>query len=157
MKKLFYVTLILLITPLFLSAKPNRMRPQNNMMGPMHERGFGWLNEKRIMDELNLSDKQMEEIYKIRTNVEKEMVDIGAELKKAEIDLKEASFADELDEAKIKSLIKKVNELRGKIFEKIALAKLEGWKVLTPEQRKTVKQYVIYGRMKDRRQYEKRK
>ncbi len=134
MKKQYYLMVLLfLFAPVLLTAGPKNM-------------GTGWLQNQRMLDKLNLTDKQMDKIYKIKTATEKALIDLGATLRKAEIDLKDASFAEKIDESKIKNLIKKINKMRGKIFEKVALAKLESWKVLTSEQRKTVKKYMLYKR-----------
>jgi len=146
------IILILLFLPFIVYAQPHKGPIQ--MEGMHREMGEWWKNPK-VLQKLELSDSQIKKIYKLRCETEKKLIDIGAELRKLEIELRDLIFEDNLNETKIKKLIKEINKLRGKIFEKIELAKLEVWKLLTDEQRKKLKEMLLYREMKMRKKHRK--
>ncbi len=146
------IILILLFIPFIVYAQPHK--GPIPMEGMHWEMGEWWKNPK-VLQKLELSNSQIKKIYKLRCETEKKLIDIGAELRKLEIELRDLIFEDNLNETKIKKLIKEINKLRGKIFEKIELAKLEVWKLLTDEQRKKLKKMLLYREMKMRKKHRK--
>lgn len=142
MKRILLVTLItFLAVTNFYAKKPGRAKDFDMPM--MSGFGLNWLEK---IDELKLTDEQLEKIRKLKVDTEKEIISLGAELRKSEIDLREKLISDNIDENDVKNLIKKINEYRGKIFEKLTLARIESWKLLTPDQKKIAKSYLLRSR-----------
>jgi len=138
------LTIFLLISMLMISSLDAKKwrNPKIGPEGGFPGAGIGWMGR---IEELNLSDEQIEKIDKIRTDMEKDIIMIGAELKKEEIELREELRKDEINEKVVKDKVKKINELRGKIFERMTMARIEGWKILTAEQKKTARKFIDMG------------
>ncbi|MBN1898125.1 MAG: Spy/CpxP family protein refolding chaperone [Spirochaetes bacterium] len=157
MKKIIIPLLValLLCSGLYARDKKSKvmkgpMMEEGPMMpeGPMQEKDMeshGWWRFRHIVDRLELTDEQVEKLHKIKTETRKMLVDLGAELKKKQIDLQELTFADKVDKGKVKSIVKKINEIKSDIFEKLVDTKIRIWEILTPEQKKDVKKSLMRG------------
>lgn len=151
MKKLVFVLMGVLAVAALLTAfdgddyynghhprKEGMKRDHMEMMEKHHE-GYDMMCE-----ELELTDKQKDEIEAFQIENQKEMVDLQADLKKLVIDQK-AAHRDH-DFAKIRSLTKKIFQLK----EDLALQRIElkekRWNILTEEQKEKAEEL-----MKDRK------
>ncbi len=90
------------------------------MEGPGDTESFDW----KFGDEMipNLSDEQEKDIQKIRFDLQKNIIDIDASIKKAEIDMIELIF----DDAKLDKLNKKIEEI-GKFRTDIEKKRIEAF------------------------------
>ncbi len=141
MKKitLFILLIFFLGGTLNVYSRPGRGRWVKH---PKHNRGDWSLygaNWDNILDRLNLSDKQLEKIEKIRLNTRKKMIKLGAQVSELNIEMKEEFLKEKIDENKIKDLINKINKSRSEIFKLQVMSRIEILKVLTPEQRKEIR------------------
>lgn len=89
---------------------------------------------KKIAEELKLSDDQIEALRESARRTEKQMIQLRADMEMKEIDLREVMDADAPDEEKAVSLVKDIMELKTeqkilKIKEMISIKK-----ILSPEQ-----------------------
>ena len=94
----------------------------------------GIFRNKKIAQELKLSDDQIETIKKLAKDTEKKMIQLRADMEMKEIDLRDILDEDEPDEAKAVALVKDIMELKTeqrvlKIKEMIKIKK-----TLTPQQ-----------------------
>ncbi|OPX17563.1 hypothetical protein BXT86_05805 [candidate division WOR-3 bacterium 4484_100] len=91
------------------------------------------------MQMLNLSDEQRDKIADIQTNFRKKVIPIKAEIQLKEIDLKNEMRADEPNRTRIMNLVKAISELELKIKQADIDRRLKIRALLTPEQRKKLK------------------
>jgi Spy/CpxP family protein refolding chaperone len=75
----------------------------------------GWHEYGKIIDMLELTDQQKEQIQEIRQEYRKKIIPLHADLKLARIDLRE-SFSDNRGEKQVKDAAEKVSEIRNKIY-----------------------------------------
>lgn len=95
--------------------------------------------KKRIfIEELKLTEEQKANWEKIRDKYLRERIKISAELKLAQLDLKEALKT--LDQKKIDAAVKNINELRGRLFQNRINEHVEFLKLLNEEQRKKLEE-----------------
>jgi len=90
---------------------------------------------KHIIKELNLTEKQKEDISKIRSEYQKKIIDLKADLQKVRIDLKDEMRKVNLDEAKILSLNSKISDLHASIRESRTKMWLDSYKILDDKQK----------------------
>lgn len=91
-------------------------QPKDNFL---FDKKFG----RPLIEKLNLSDKQKEELAKLRSEHQKQMIDLKSEIKKLEIDLKSAWHEKDLDKKKIEAITDKIAESR----KKMAKLRLNHW------------------------------
>lgn len=87
-----------------------------------------------MADELGLTDQQIEKIKDLQFAHQNTMIDMKAELKKAELILHQEMAADNPDKAKALSAAKNVNAIKGKIQEAAISHRFEMHDILTAEQ-----------------------
>ncbi len=90
---------------------------------------------KHIVKELNLTDKQKDELSKIRSEYQKKIIDLKADQQKLRIDLKNEIINMNLDESKILSISSKISDLQAKIKESRMKMWLESYKLLDDKQK----------------------
>ncbi|MCX8009968.1 MAG: periplasmic heavy metal sensor [Ignavibacteria bacterium] len=78
---------------------------------------------KRLVEKLNLTDKQKEDLAKLRAEHQKQMVDMKSEIQKLQIDLKTAWREKDLDRKKMEAITDKIAESR----KKMAKLRLNHW------------------------------
>jgi len=79
--------------------------------------------EGKRFQNLNLTDKQKEQIASLKSEHQKNAVDLKAEIQKLRIEIKENFAKANPDEGKIKDLTNKINDFQGKLKE----AKITHW------------------------------
>ncbi len=109
MKKLINSALALIFavalsSSVFAQPAKGMMNNQGNNFQPM-----------MMQKALNLSDKQLEEIAKIRTEAQLKVVDLRANIQKYRLKIKEEMLKDNPSEKVVQNYASKINELQGKI------------------------------------------
>jgi Spy/CpxP family protein refolding chaperone len=101
-------------------------------------------NMSFLLERLDLTDSQLSKIADIRSSMEKELVKLGAEVASLNIDLKNLFLTtDKIDAKIVKSLIKKINNARGKMFEIRTMSRIKMINILNREQRKELKEIML--------------
>lgn len=103
-------------------------------------KGAGKAGQGKMIQELNLTEAQEDQMQDLRFAHEKVMIDLRADMKKAQLDLRQLKMADEPSKKKIYAQIDKVGEARIAMEKAKADHQLEVRKVLTDEQYKIFKQ-----------------
>ena len=116
---------------------------QENMHKPSHFRkgmreGFeGHL--KFIREKLKLTEEQVSKIESLRSEHMKRLIDLKADLKKSMIDLKSIREKDNFTRGDIIAGVDKSNKIRDDMALAKANHRMDLWELLTPEQKKLVK------------------
>ena len=131
---------------------PNRVSPRGGGFGPgdgmgmpgpggmkMRRGGDGmpggrWWKDSRIAQDIGLSDQQATQIEKIFQDHRLQLVDLHANLEKAEIAMEPMMQADQPNEAQITSQIDKIAQARAALEKSNALMLLGIRRVLTADQ-----------------------
>jgi len=119
--------------------------PNEGMMkSPAWHEGRGHMKRgdhfATMLAKLGLDDKQKESVASIRSKVKKETVMKRAEIEVARIDLKGILAKDQVDMAAVETLLKKTAALHTDIHLAHIKSMQEIKAVLTPEQRKKLKE-----------------
>ncbi len=136
MKK-YLLIVALMIMPMALSAQ--RMHYKQG------ERGFfkdGPRNQALMcIEELDLSEKQQEQIHKLRATFRKAQIKREADMKLAHLELREL-MRDDVSENKIESALEKVNSIRNDRFDARIKHRLAVKKILTEEQKAKMETWI---------------
>lgn len=89
----------------------------------------------RIMKELNLTERQKEDIERLKLEVQKQMADKKASLEKLRIEMKEHMLKKELNEKDILALHGKMESLRSEMRDMQIKRWLETYKMLDEKQK----------------------
>ena len=124
---------------------------------PPLERAFGghgiegrWWNNPRIIERLKLTDEQRKEFDNILLQHREKLIDLRANVEKAELEMEPLVRADQPDEAKILAQIDKVAQARAELEKANARYLLALRSKLTPEQWKQVQDFRQNRGMRDR-------
>jgi len=146
MKKFILLAIALLFNFSFLFAQPMQGQPeQNPMMGggpPGHEAEPNpdnphFLGAEKILDaidELNLSDEQIEKIRNLRKQNRNQMEQLRHEIKMALWDIQDEYAKSNPDKSKIDSAIEKISSNQKTLLKLRVEQMLEIKKILTDEQ-----------------------
>ena len=96
--------------------------------------GGAWWKDSRIVQEIGLSDQQSTQIEKIFQDHRLQLVDLHANLEKAEIAMEPMMQADQPNEGQITSQIDKIAQARAALEKSNAVMLLGIRKVLTADQ-----------------------
>ncbi len=128
-----------------MSIGPRMMHQGPEFMGGMPGRGhFLWHKLMR----LGLTDKQKDAIKAIRSRVEKETIKKGADLALSRVELREILDKDQVDMNAVEANLKKAESVRTDLRLSHIKAMVEIKTILTPEQRKKLKEDFEAGFMK---------
>jgi len=105
----------------------------------MHSGMMQGMRGEMGMEMLDLSAEQKDNMKTIRTETEKKIVPIRADIELKEIDLREAMAADNPNRNRIMQLTKEISDLKLKIQQLKIDEKLKVHAMLTPEQREQMK------------------
>jgi periplasmic protein CpxP/Spy len=99
-----------------------------------------------LMKDLNLSDKQMEELQGLRAKFEKQMIETQSKIRLLRVDLRELASSEKPDRAAIEKKLGDISDLQLK--EKLALVEhlFQARGILTPEQQKKFRGHLM-GRL----------
>jgi Spy/CpxP family protein refolding chaperone len=90
----------------------------------------------RALKQLNLTDAQKTSIHDIRITLKKRMIEEGADLKIAKIELREQLRKDSVEMSAVEAQLKKVESIRTAMKLDAIKARMEIKNKLTPDQRK---------------------
>ncbi|MCK4642720.1 hypothetical protein KAU32_03690 [bacterium] len=147
---LFTIALMFLSMSLFAGDSPEMgkgrhpgMKDGDNYHGRMHF-------EERIKEALELSDKQFDQLEKLRMELDKKAAKIKIQIAKKELDIKELLLEDDIDFKAIKMVLKEINDLdyELKIIKILHLEKSS--KILTKEQFAKFKNHFFRGDKKEK-------
>ncbi len=93
--------------------------------GPFH---------KGFRSYLNLSREQRDKMHELRIRFSKETRDMRYDLAQKKLEMKKLFTDPKTDDATLLAKEKELNALKGKLMDKMAEMKIEGRKILTPEQ-----------------------
>jgi len=124
MKKTLYIILIGLLITAFASYQ--------NFAQPKKER---MQFKERVMEKLDLTDQQEEQIETLRLKHQKEMIDLKADLKKQELTLKELKSKKNFTRNDFLNTVKKISEAKNNIALAQANHKMDVYELLTDEQK----------------------
>ena len=100
----------------------------------------------KMLEKLNLTDEQKSKIEDARLAHQKQMIDLKANLQKKLLALKELRVKDNLDRSSVIAAVKDINQARNDIALARANNLMDFYEILTPEQRKTVKDNIGFFR-----------
>ena len=92
-----------------------------------------------MLNEINLTEQQREELTKLRLENQKEMIKLRADLRVLQLDLKTLLDAKEPDKTKVYAQVDKINNLRNEMTKKRIDFSLKTRTILTPEQWEKIK------------------
>ncbi|PJA97982.1 MAG: hypothetical protein CO128_09710 [Ignavibacteriales bacterium CG_4_9_14_3_um_filter_30_11] len=95
----------------------------------------------KIFDKLNLTDVQKDKIAKLKTDFQKKMIDLKSNLQKDMVDLKALRNKDDVTRGEVIASVEKVNKVKNEIALALANHLMDVREILTPEQRKMVKDH----------------
>ncbi len=132
------------------------------LMAQPHHRGmnryggrhgmFGHKNlESRILSgemkkKLGLTDKQISSIKKLIVTNEKNTIKMEADLKLAELDLRQIMDSENINKSNVSSALDKISSIRNKIHKGKLFLFVDIQKVLTKDQRKKIKEFAPHNR-----------
>jgi len=128
MKKIFFVAFLLLF-----AASITIVEAQPRGMAPGTERMAG--RKAALWSDLNLTEEQSEEISALRASLQEGMAPLRMEMVRKRLEMKLLWMAEDPDSVKIKAKQKEIQDLRGKLGEKMIDFRLAVRNILTPEQR----------------------
>jgi Spy/CpxP family protein refolding chaperone len=134
MKNLLISFMILVFTFGLVNAQPRREE--------------GRLKNKNIWERLNLSDEQKEKVQNLRLKHQKEMIDLKAELERAEFTLGELKAKKNFSRTDYLTAVEKINEAENKISLSRANHRMDVFELLTDEQKKEFWEIGPFFRMK---------
>ena len=154
MKKILLITtaLLLLTVPLLVAqgnmGKGNNTPGQCNMSGKnmMMKGGRGGHGQGHVMgmglmqcQELNLTDAQKDQMEQLSYDHQSRMIDLKAQVEKAQLDKRHAMNTDSPDKARVLSATREVSRIRGQIAEERVNNRFAMRDILTAEQLETLK------------------
>jgi Spy/CpxP family protein refolding chaperone len=136
LKKSILTLLSLLLVSGSLFARGGGKHGSKMMGGDGREMGFGMPMMEVALEEIGVSKEIRAKIREMMFDFKKEMIDFQKDYVTKRIALKDEIQKASFDEAKIKTLIKELAELRKEQMIKMEFKKLETMKLLSVEQRK---------------------
>lgn len=117
----------------FADARPGKR-------GNRGDRGDRGMMHGKMMSELNITDAQKEKLQTLRSTHQKEMIQLRAAAKIAQLELQDVLRQDKPKNADVKTKIAAANAASNKVTEARIMNRLEGKKVFTPEQIKKMQE-----------------
>jgi Spy/CpxP family protein refolding chaperone len=115
------------------SSRMHRAHGRHGRMGAMRGRG------RDVMAQLDLNDRQKEQIQTIKDAQQRRMIPIRASLEEAGLDLRDLMRADNPNQGRIDAAIDRLADLRADAHKERVKSMLQIRDVLTDEQKKKLK------------------
>ena len=129
--------------------------PMERALGPQGDRGRWWNNPK-VVERLKLTDEQRKAFDGILLEHREKLIDLRANVEKAELEMEPLVSADQPNESRILSQIDKVAQARAELEKANARFLLAIRNKLTPEQWKQVQAFrTNHGQEHDGRGFER--
>ncbi|MGE5364197.1 MAG: Spy/CpxP family protein refolding chaperone [Bacteroidota bacterium] len=90
---------------------------------------------KGMIEKLNLTDQQKQEISRIKSEYQKKMIDMRAEIKKLRIDLKTLLAQKDFSESKILSLTDEISKIQSELKRSEVKMWIDSYKQLDEQQK----------------------
>ena len=103
--------------------------------GMMHHGGHHGHSLKRMLKALDLSAEQKAKAHELLFESRKQAIALGAELRVARLELRQALVQDEVDRAAIDALVDRIGQSQQKLLQQRVDMHLKMHAILTPEQR----------------------
>lgn len=113
------------------------MPPMERAMGPMGNRGRWW-NDPAVVDKLKLTDQQRKDMDAIMQDHREKLIDLRANVEKAEVAMQPMIQADQPNESAILAQIDKIAQARAELEKGNARFLLALRAKLTPDQWKAL-------------------
>ena len=132
----FAIIVLFLLGSVFISGTNAQGR-----MGKKHgmRMGMGQNFGGKFLTQLNLTDAQKDKINTLRDTHQKKMIDLRADLQKDQLTLKELRTRDNLTRDEVIAAVEKINKDKDAISLAMANHLYDVREILTPEQRKLIK------------------
>lgn len=131
--------------------------PMERAMGPMGNHGRWW-NDPAVIDKLKLTDQQRKDMDAILQDHREKLIDLRANVEKAEVEMQPMIQADQPNESAILAQIDKIAQARAELEKANARFLLALRAKLTPEQWKAVQDFRAEHRdRRDRRMWRQRR
>jgi len=139
MKKSMAIIILLALTAgMGFAQKGQRMMSKEGMRGSEERKErmahFGWMRDA-MLEEIGVAEAVRVQIREMMAEMRKEAMDTQFQIGEKHREMRKELTAKELNEAKIKTLIQEMAELRKTQAIQMETRKLELIKLLTPEQR----------------------
>jgi Spy/CpxP family protein refolding chaperone len=128
------VLIVILVTTCAFAQKPAPPTPADAHHKPRH-------GHTLMLQRLDLTDEQREEIDKIQYKTQKEIIPLKAEIELKKLDLKQEMNANSPDRNRIMKLVESISDLTLQIRKISIDQKLTVHSILTPEQREKLKTF----------------
>jgi Spy/CpxP family protein refolding chaperone len=148
MKTKFGVVLLALVSAMAV-AQDTMPAPPPGPGGPggpggkhimMFKRELGaWWKNSKVAEKLNLTDSQIKQLEDTFYQHRLKLVDVGAEMQKADMKLQQMLDADTVDESAVNAQVDQVLAARGKMEREFTNMNLNFRKILTPDQWKQLR------------------
>ena len=89
----------------------------------------------KLFKELNLTDKQKDDLANLRSEHQKQVIDLNSQIEKLRVDIKDQLRENNLDENKILDLTKKISDLQAQLKESSVKMWLNSYKLLDEKQK----------------------
>ena len=110
---------------------------------PFGGKGLGeWWASPKVKEKLELSDEQVEKLKSTHRECQTKRIQLEADKKILELKLRDLFQQEELPEKEITKTIKELGEVQQKLFVLPYQTRLETSKILQPEQRQKVKNFM---------------
>lgn len=97
--------------------------------------GMGW-RHAQMMEKLNLTETQETQLEKLKTDHQKNMIDLRAKLQKAKIESKEVITKDDFKRSDYLAAQEKINKIQNEIHSTAANHRMDIIDILNKDQRK---------------------
>lgn len=94
-------------------------------------------------EELGISEDQIEALRNRHAEAKKQIIQIGCQIKMDMVDVKNAVMREEMDMPLAESKIREIGKLKGDLFVAMVQGMHDMRSILTPDQRKKVKQMIM--------------
>ncbi len=118
----------------------NRSRRNTRRSSQNREDGRQMYFTRGMLDKVDLTDAQKEQIKALRSQHARDMVRLRAETRLAQIDLREQLNEARADVSEVKDIVARVTKAQGSEFERRVIFRVEMRNVLTPEQQEAIRE-----------------
>lgn len=96
---------------------------------------------KRMLEQLNLTPDQKDQIAKLRTENQKKMIDLKSEIQKTRLEIKDQMRQKDPDESKILDLTKKISSIQSEMKQNAISTWFKSYRLLDDKQKEVFKKF----------------
>ncbi len=139
MKRKFWVLFIVLM--LWLSVLYGDSKVRSSGAVAYQKKIIDWMQNQQIVKALDLSTAQWKKISRLKGNLQKKLITLGATLSIKKIELKGSWLEVNLNEVKIRKHVDEIAGIQTKMYKASELYRLDGIKILTTKQQQVLKRF----------------